>query len=81
MYSHAAIKPVENEESSSQAKHVDVRLKLIGAIKLTYVNTHDMLADTLTKPPSASTTSFAYYRWASINVGPGEECWKRCFTE
>ncbi|UIZ22202.1 hypothetical protein KXD40_004976 [Peronospora effusa] len=51
----AAIKQVENEASSSPAKHVDVRLKFIidyykkGAIKPTYVNTHDMLADMLTK--------------------------------
>ena len=54
--SQATIKRVENEASSSQAKHGDLRLKFIGdyykkgAIKPTYVNTHDMLADILTKP-------------------------------
>nr|CCA27535.1 putative pol protein [Albugo laibachii Nc14] len=52
----AAIKQVENEASSSKAKHEDVRLKFIGdyyrkvAIQPTYVTTHDMLADILTKP-------------------------------
>ncbi|CAH0487690.1 unnamed protein product [Peronospora farinosa] len=55
MDNQAAIKQVENEANSSQAKHVDVRLKFIidyykkSTIKPTYVNTHDMLADMLTK--------------------------------
>nr|CCA26711.1 AlNc14C404G11407 [Albugo laibachii Nc14]CCA27882.1 AlNc14C792G12516 [Albugo laibachii Nc14] len=52
----AAIKQLEKEASSSQAKHVDGRLNVIddyyreGAHQPTYVTTHDMIDDILNKP-------------------------------
>ena len=54
-----SIEQVENEASSSQANHVDVRLWFIGGydrkgvLRPIHVTTHDMLADILTKPISA----------------------------
>ncbi len=55
MDNQAAIKQVENEASSSQAKHVDVRLKFVrdysakNIVKPVYIETKKMLADILTK--------------------------------
>ena len=51
----AAIKQIENEATSSSMKHVDVKMKFVrdtsaqGAVKSTYVETKEMLADILTK--------------------------------
>jgi hypothetical protein len=55
MDNQAAIKQVQNEATSSAAKHVDVKLKFIrdesdkGVVKPEYVETAKMLADVFTK--------------------------------
>ncbi|KAE8877445.1 hypothetical protein PF005_g6501 [Phytophthora fragariae] len=55
MDNQAAIKQVQNEASSSRAKHVDVRLKFLQdyaakeIIEPTYVETGEMIADLFTK--------------------------------
>jgi hypothetical protein len=55
MDNQAAIKQVENEESSVKSKHIDVKLKFLkdyaqkSVVVPKYVATGDMIADLLTK--------------------------------
>ncbi|CAI5705568.1 unnamed protein product [Peronospora effusa] len=55
MDNQVAIKQIKNEASSASAKHVDVKLKFLRdyatkeVVKPSFVKSHDMLADLLTK--------------------------------
>ena len=59
MDNQAAIRQLENEESSTRAKHIDIKIKFIkdyakkGIVKPTYIPTKAMVADLLTKAFSA----------------------------
>nr|CCA23978.1 OSIGBa0134J07.9 putative [Albugo laibachii Nc14] len=60
MDNQAAIRQMENEESSVRAKHIDIKLKFLmdyakkGILKPVYVSTEMMAADLLTKSFSAA---------------------------
>ena len=57
--SQAVIRQMENEESSTRSKHIDIKFKLIkecakkGIVKPCYVPTEEMVADLVTKSFSA----------------------------
>ena len=59
MDNQAAISQLENEESSTRAKHINIKIKFIkdyakkGIVKPTYVSTKAMAADLLTKASNA----------------------------
>lgn len=80
MDSQAAIKQVDNEASSIQAKHVNMRLiywwlHRKDAIQPTYVTTQNMLDDILTKPISAPQIQALR---AAVGIEKAQALWRSC---
>ena len=89
MDNQAAINQLENEKSTSSAKHVDIRFKFIchyaqaKVVQPSFVKSGDMIADLLTKalPAPRIMNLREMFNLVAIQDDVEEECYKILFLE